>query len=166
MIGLEHTWIITVKRHEEKYDQKNSKNFKKKVAKKTKSNNFWNRFFAVKRHLIWTYWWKIYDWSWTYLNNHCENAWRKIWPKKFKKFQKKSCEKKLSLTISEIRFFAVKRHLIWTHWWKIYDWSWTYLNNHCENAWRKIWPKKFKKFQKKSCEKKLSLTISEIAFSL
>ena len=45
MIGLEHTWIITVKRHEEKYDQK-----------------------------------------------------------KFKKFQKKSCEKKLSLTISEIAF--------------------------------------------------------------
>ena len=43
MIGLEHTnnhcekaWrkIITVERHEEKYDQKNSKNFIKKVAKK------------------------------------------------------------------------------------------------------------------------------------
>ena len=34
MIGLEHTWMITLKIQEEKYDQKNSKNFKKKVVKK------------------------------------------------------------------------------------------------------------------------------------
>ena len=40
MNGLEHTGIITVKMHEEKQGQKNSINFKKKVAKKTKSNNF------------------------------------------------------------------------------------------------------------------------------
>ena len=32
MIGLEHTWIITVKRHEEKYDQKNKKSCEKKLS--------------------------------------------------------------------------------------------------------------------------------------
>ena len=127
--------------------QKNSKNFIKKLLKKTKSNNFWIRFFAVKRHLIWTYWLKIYEWSGTYLNNHCENAWRKIWQKNSKNFIKKLLKKTKSNNFW-IRFFAVKRHLIWTYWLKIYEWSGTYLNNHCENAWRKIWQKNSKNFIK------------------
>ena len=37
--------------HEEKCHKKIQK-FHKKIAKKTKSNNFWNRFFAVKTALV------------------------------------------------------------------------------------------------------------------
>ena len=127
MIGLEHTWIITVKRHEEKYDQKIQKISKKKLLlKKTKSNNFWNRFFAVKRHLIWTYWWKIYDWSWTYLNNHCAKVHEEKYDQKIQKISKKKLLlKKTKSNNFWNRFFAVKRHLIWTHWWKI---LWLVLN--------------------------------------
>ena len=79
--------------HEENYDQKVSKPKKKVFQKNSKSNDFWICFFAVKRHLVWTYWWKVYEWSLKHLNNHWENAWRKLWSKSFKTkkklFQKK-----------------------------------------------------------------------------
>ena len=100
------------------------------------------------------------------LNNHCENALQKSWPKNFNKKIKKSLKKILSLKNFWICFFAVKRHLEWTYWWKIHEWSSTHLNNHCENAWQKLWPKNFKKKIKKSLKKILSLWISEFTFSL
>ena len=148
------------------YDQKISKKNQKIFEKNSKSKYFWICFFAVKWHLESTYHWKLREWSWTHLKNHCENAWQKIMTKKFQKKIKKSLKKILSLKYFWICFFAVKRHLEWTYWWKIHEWSSTHLNNHCENAWQKLWPKNFKKKIKKSLKKILSLRIFEFTFSL
>ena len=137
-----------------KFQKKDQKIFEKN----SKSKDFWICFFAVKRHLEWTYWWKIHEWSWTHLNNHYENAWPKIMTKKFQKKIQKIFEKNSKSKYFWICFFAVKRHLEWTYWWKIYEWSSTHLNNHCENASQKLWPKNFKTKSKNLWKKLLSLT--------